>query len=219
MELRRHHLLHRQGLPLFRPDFSYHYRPALSYQQLTHLPPDWVVVLAQRPSGKRSFSNAEEVKEAVLAAFPAERVVVFDGSLQLMQACVELFCLAGMFVGGQGAALSDLIFLNHPFLSTLSPPHCPQPPVFLLPPALVFLSSQRVPCFAAHGSLWNGTGRHSTSHSCLSPLPPSSPSPSSPTPSPSHPPPPHLVLPSSRFLSPTHFPSPPTPLLPHSRSL
>ncbi|CAI5959696.1 unnamed protein product, partial [Closterium sp. NIES-64] len=85
MELRRHHLLHRQGLPLFRPDFSYHYRPALSYQQLTHLPPDWVVVLAQRPSGKRSFSNAEEVKEAVLAAFPAERVVVFDGSLQLMQ--------------------------------------------------------------------------------------------------------------------------------------
>ncbi|CAI7859276.1 unnamed protein product [Closterium sp. NIES-53] len=125
MELRRHHLLHPQGLPLFHPDFSYHYRPALSYQQLTHLPPDWVVVLAQRPSGKRSFTNAEEVKEAVLAAFPAERVVVFDGSLQLMQARA-LFRRTRLFVGGHGAALSNLIFMPvRSHLLEIRPDKCP----------------------------------------------------------------------------------------------
>ncbi|CAI5506405.1 unnamed protein product [Closterium sp. Naga37s-1] len=118
MELRRHHLLHPQGLPLFRPDFSYHYRPALSYQQLTHLSPDLVVVLAQRPSGKRSFTNAEEVKEAVLAAFPAERVVVFDGSLQLMQGA--LLALHGVWSGSEapwekrGSSLRPLLSAAHP---------------------------------------------------------------------------------------------------------
>ncbi|CAI5460153.1 unnamed protein product [Closterium sp. Yama58-4] len=125
MELRRHHLLHPQGLPLFRPDFSYHYRPALSYQQLTHLPPDWLVVLAQRPSGKRSFTNSEEVKEAVLAAFPPERVVVFDGSLQLMQARA-LFRRTRLFVGGHGAALSNLIFMPvRSHLLEIRPDKCP----------------------------------------------------------------------------------------------
>ncbi|CAI7865031.1 unnamed protein product [Closterium sp. NIES-54] len=183
MELRRHHLLHPQGLPLFHPDFSYHYRPALSYQQLTHLPPDWVVVLAQRPSGKRSFTNAEEVKEAVLAAFPAERVVVFDGSLQLMQVS------SNSAVCGRARSATLQPCLPHPpHSSTLHPPFppssfppvppplppscppCPTPP--LRPSSCPVVPSQphctpsspfpqRVICSAGHHSLWEGMGWHS----------------------------------------------------------
>ncbi|GJP45572.1 hypothetical protein CLOM_g4950 [Closterium sp. NIES-68] len=125
MELRRHHLLHPRGLPLFNPDFSYHWRRPLSYQQLTHLPPDWVVVLARRPTLKRSITNFEEVKEAVLAMFPPERVVVFNGSLQLLEARA-LFRRARLFVGGHGAALSNLIFMpvkSH--LLEIRPDECP----------------------------------------------------------------------------------------------
>ncbi|GJP45571.1 hypothetical protein CLOM_g4949 [Closterium sp. NIES-68] len=125
MELRRRHLLHPRGLPLFNPDFSYHWRRPLSYQQLILLPPDWVVVLARRPTLKRSISNFQEVKEAVLATFPPERVVVFNGSLQLLQARA-LFRRARLFVGGHGAALSNLIFMPvRSHLLEIRPDNCP----------------------------------------------------------------------------------------------
>ncbi|CAI5948302.1 unnamed protein product [Closterium sp. NIES-64] len=108
--LRRTHLLHPRGLPLFRPDWSYQPPPPLSPQQAQELPPDWVVVLAKRPAKRRSISNFVEVEEVVERAFPNERIVKFTGSLSVLEAR-ELFQRTRLFVAGHGAALTNLIFM------------------------------------------------------------------------------------------------------------
>ncbi|CAI5990846.1 unnamed protein product [Closterium sp. NIES-64] len=138
--LRRTHLLHPRGLPLFRPDWSYQPPPPLSPQQAQELPPDWVVVLAKRPAKRRSISNFAEVEEVVERAFPNERIVKFTGSLSVLEghgaalanlvsllpvtspspptpsclspaAARELFQRTRLFVAGHGAALTNLIFM------------------------------------------------------------------------------------------------------------
>ncbi|CAI5994928.1 unnamed protein product [Closterium sp. NIES-65] len=138
--LRRTHLLHPRGLPLFRPDWSYQPPPPLSPQQAQELPPDWVVVLAKRPAKRRSISNFVEVEEVVERAFPNERIVKFTGSLSVLEghgaalanlvsllpvtspspptpsclspaAARELFQRTRLFVAGHGAALTNLIFM------------------------------------------------------------------------------------------------------------
>ncbi|CAI5523445.1 unnamed protein product [Closterium sp. Naga37s-1] len=106
--LRRTHLLHPRGLPLFRPDWSYHPPPPLSPQQTHALPPDWVVVLAKRPAKRRSISNFAEVEEVVERAFPNERIVKFISSLSVLKAR-ELFRRMRLFVAGHGAALANLV--------------------------------------------------------------------------------------------------------------
>ncbi|CAI7798604.1 unnamed protein product [Closterium sp. NIES-54] len=108
--LRRTHLLHPRGLPLFRPDWSYHPPPPLSPQQAQALPPDWVVVLAKRPAKRRSISNFAEVEEVVERAFPNERIVKFTGSLSVLKAR-ELFRRTRLFIAGHGAALTNLVFM------------------------------------------------------------------------------------------------------------
>ncbi|GJP38540.1 hypothetical protein CLOM_g22986 [Closterium sp. NIES-68] len=108
--LRRSHLLHPQGLPLFRPDWSYRPPPPLTPQQAQALPGDWVVVLARRLSKKRSIRNFEEVEQAVERAFSKERIVVFNGSLTVLEAR-DLFRRTRLFVAGHGAALTNLVFM------------------------------------------------------------------------------------------------------------
>ncbi|CAI7873997.1 unnamed protein product [Closterium sp. NIES-53] len=136
--LRRTHLLHPRGLPLFRPDWSYHPPPPLSPQQAQAqaLPPDWVVVLAKRPAKRRSISNFAEVEEVVERAFPNERIVKLTGSLRPWgssrqprlplpvtspspptpsclspAAARELFRRTRLFIAGHGAALMNLVFM------------------------------------------------------------------------------------------------------------
>ncbi|GJP43480.1 hypothetical protein CLOM_g2934 [Closterium sp. NIES-68] len=108
--LRRSHLLHPRGLPLFRPDWSYRPPPPLTPQQALALPGDWVVVVAKRPAKKRSISNFDEVEQAVESTFPRERVVKFTGSLSMLEAR-DLFRRTRLFVAGHGAALTNLIFM------------------------------------------------------------------------------------------------------------
>ncbi|CAI5481028.1 unnamed protein product [Closterium sp. Yama58-4] len=108
--LRRTHLLHPRGLPLFRPDWSYQPPPPLSPQQAQALPPDWVVVLAKRLSKKRSINNFKDVQVVVETVFPKERIVLFTGSLTVLEARA-LFRRARLFVAGHGAALTNLVFM------------------------------------------------------------------------------------------------------------
>ncbi|CAI7873862.1 unnamed protein product [Closterium sp. NIES-53] len=91
--LRRTHLLHPRGLPLFRPDWSYQPPQPLSPQQAQALPPDWVVVLAKRLSKKRSISNFNEVQAVVERAFPKERIVLFTGSLTVLEGTIVSFVM------------------------------------------------------------------------------------------------------------------------------
>ncbi|CAI5969839.1 unnamed protein product [Closterium sp. NIES-65] len=108
--LRRTHLLHPRGLPLFRPDWSYQPPQPLSPQQAQALPPDWVVVLAKRLSKKRSISNFNEVQAVVERMFPKERIVLFTGSLTVLEAR-DLFRRTRLFIAGHGAALTNLVFM------------------------------------------------------------------------------------------------------------
>ncbi|CAI5534688.1 unnamed protein product [Closterium sp. Naga37s-1] len=89
----RTHLLHPRGLPLFRPDWSYQPPQPLSPQQAQALPPDWVVVLAKRLSKKRSISNFKEVQAVVERAFPKERIVLFTGSLTVLEGTIVSFVM------------------------------------------------------------------------------------------------------------------------------
>ncbi|CAI7756362.1 unnamed protein product, partial [Closterium sp. NIES-53] len=87
--LRRQHLLHPTGLPLFNPDWTHRSHPPLSSQEARSFPSDWVVVLAKRAKGKRrSMENGDEVEEEVVRRFGHERVVTYNGSLPILQAAL-----------------------------------------------------------------------------------------------------------------------------------
>ncbi|CAI5531549.1 unnamed protein product [Closterium sp. Naga37s-1] len=84
--MRRRHLLHPSGIPLFNPDWTLRNHRSLSPDEARSLPSDWVVVLAKRPKGKkRAILNVEEVEAEVVRWFGRERVVVYDGSLPILQ--------------------------------------------------------------------------------------------------------------------------------------
>ncbi|CAI5480806.1 unnamed protein product, partial [Closterium sp. Yama58-4] len=84
--MRRRHLLHPSGVPLFNPDWTLRNHRPLSAHEARSFPSDWVVVLAKRPKGKkRAIVNFEEVEEEVMRRFGRERVVLFDGSLPILQ--------------------------------------------------------------------------------------------------------------------------------------
>ncbi|CAI5480782.1 unnamed protein product, partial [Closterium sp. Yama58-4] len=84
---RRHHLLHPSGLPLFKPDWTYRQQRApLSASQARAFPLNWVVVLASRPEGgARALVNKGEVEGELVRRFGRERVVVFNGSMPILQ--------------------------------------------------------------------------------------------------------------------------------------
>ncbi|CAI5531545.1 unnamed protein product [Closterium sp. Naga37s-1] len=109
--LRRRHLLHPTGLPLFNPDWTYRSHRPLSLSEARSFPSDWVVVLAKRPEGqKRSMVNFREVEEEVVRRFGRERVVVFNGSLPILQARA-LLSRARLYIAAHGAALTNMIFM------------------------------------------------------------------------------------------------------------
>ncbi|GJP30923.1 hypothetical protein CLOM_g7321 [Closterium sp. NIES-68] len=108
--LRRRHLLHPQGIPLFHPNWTYRALSPLTAAQAQALPPDWVVVVAKRPVKKRSITNFNEVEQLVERMFPRERIVVFNGSLSILEAR-DLFRRTRLFIAGHGAALTNVIFM------------------------------------------------------------------------------------------------------------
>ncbi|CAI5519888.1 unnamed protein product, partial [Closterium sp. Naga37s-1] len=94
--LRRRHLLHPSGIPLFNPDWTYRSHRPLSAHAARSFPPDWVVVLGKRPKGsRRAMLNFDEVEEEVVRRFGRDRVVLFDGSLPILQ---DLFLQTGFHI-------------------------------------------------------------------------------------------------------------------------
>ncbi|CAI5480798.1 unnamed protein product [Closterium sp. Yama58-4] len=109
--LRRRHLLHPSGIPLFNPDWTYRNHRPLSLPEARSFPSDWVVVLAKRPEGqKRSMVNFRGVEAEVVRRFGRERVVVFNGSLPILQARA-LLSRARFYIASLGAALTNMIFM------------------------------------------------------------------------------------------------------------
>lgn len=84
-ELRRRHLLHPEGIPLFNPDWSLRPTQPLSDGAMARIPEDWLVVVAQRPGNKRRVLGIQEIYHRTLAMFPPGRVVVFRGSLSILE--------------------------------------------------------------------------------------------------------------------------------------
>ncbi|CAI5977422.1 unnamed protein product [Closterium sp. NIES-64] len=83
----RRHLLHPSGIILFNPDWTYHSHRPLSLAEAHSFPHDWVIVLTKRPEGQRRvMENFEEVEAEAVRRFGQERVVVFNGSLSILQA-------------------------------------------------------------------------------------------------------------------------------------
>ncbi|CAI5480802.1 unnamed protein product [Closterium sp. Yama58-4] len=126
--LRRRHLLHPSGVPLFNPDWTLRNHRPLSAREARSFPSDWVVVLAKRPTGrKRAIVDFEEVEEEVVRRFGRERVVLFDGSLSILQARA-LLMRARLYIAGHGAALTNMIFMpEKASLLEIRPQGCPVP--------------------------------------------------------------------------------------------
>ncbi|CAI5988709.1 unnamed protein product [Closterium sp. NIES-65] len=126
--MRRRHLLHPSGIPLFNPDWTLRNHRPLSPDEARSLPSDWVVVLAKRPKGKkRAILNVEEVEAEVVRRFGRERVVVYDGSLPILQARA-LLMRARLYIAGHGAALTNMIFTpEKASLLEIRPQGCPVP--------------------------------------------------------------------------------------------
>ncbi|CAI5491966.1 unnamed protein product [Closterium sp. Naga37s-1] len=109
--LRRRHLLHPTGLPIFNPDWTFRSHRPLSLSEARAFPPNWVVVLAKRPEGqKRAMLNFREVEGEVVRRFGRERVVVYDGTLPILQARA-LLSRARFYVAAHGAALTNMVFM------------------------------------------------------------------------------------------------------------
>ncbi|CAI5960849.1 unnamed protein product [Closterium sp. NIES-65] len=124
--MRRRHLLHPSGIPLFNPDWTYRSHRPLSAHEARSLPPDWVVVLAKRLERKpRAMLNFGEVEAEVVRRFGRERVVVFDGSLPILQARV-LFLRARLYIASHGAGFTNMIFMpEKASVLEIRPHRCP----------------------------------------------------------------------------------------------
>ncbi|CAI5988711.1 unnamed protein product [Closterium sp. NIES-65] len=102
--LRRRHLLHPSGIPLFNPDRTYRSHRPLSPAEARSLPSDWVVVLGKWPKSRtQAMANFEEVEAEVVRRLGHERVVVFNGLLPILQAC--------LYIAAHGAALANMVFM------------------------------------------------------------------------------------------------------------
>ncbi|GJP44784.1 hypothetical protein CLOM_g4203 [Closterium sp. NIES-68] len=108
--LRRRHLLHPQGIPLFLPGWTYRSHTPLTSAQAQALPHDWVVLVAKRPVKMRSITNFDDVLMALTSVFPMKRIVLFTGSLSILEAR-DLFRRTRLFIAGHGAALTNMIFM------------------------------------------------------------------------------------------------------------
>ncbi|CAI7763243.1 unnamed protein product [Closterium sp. NIES-54] len=107
--LRRRHLLHPQGLPLFHRNWTQRRLSPLSDQQMALLPADWVVLLVRRPGKERVMEREGELEGSMRRVF-GERLVVYGKSLPILQAR-SLFRRARLVVAVHGAGLSHTIFM------------------------------------------------------------------------------------------------------------
>ncbi|GJP87066.1 hypothetical protein CLOP_g17037 [Closterium sp. NIES-67] len=80
-------------------------------EQMSKLPRDWVVVLGQRPgSDRRRLVGFDALLSAMEQLFTPERVVVYDGSIPILQA-KALFNRGAAYVAPHGAGLANMIFM------------------------------------------------------------------------------------------------------------
>ncbi|CAI7880694.1 unnamed protein product [Closterium sp. NIES-53] len=168
--LRRRHLLHPSGIPLFNPDWTLRNHRPLSPHEARSFPSDWLVVVAKRPKGKRrALVNFGEVEEEVVRLFGRERVVLFDGSLPILQVLrapstsFHALHTAAAACAGQGwPRVLRVPSHPHPFFPLLrashySLPSTPPPPSTRSPPTL------HSPC-APHASTPLHSGPRSRPH-------------------------------------------------------
>ncbi|CAI5499653.1 unnamed protein product [Closterium sp. Naga37s-1] len=107
--LRRRHLLHPQGLPLFHRNWTQRHLSPLSDQQMALLPADWVVLLVRRPGKERVMEREGDLEASMRRVF-GNRLVVYGKSLPILQARA-LFRRARLVVAVHGAGLSHTIFM------------------------------------------------------------------------------------------------------------
>ncbi|GJP44733.1 hypothetical protein CLOM_g4090 [Closterium sp. NIES-68] len=107
--LRRRHLLHPRGIPIFHPNLIRKKLTPLTDAEMAQLPGDWVVVLVRRPGTERVMDQEGEVEESMRGMF-GERLVVYGQSLPILQAR-DLFRRTRLVVAVHGAGLSHTIFM------------------------------------------------------------------------------------------------------------
>lgn len=123
--LRRHHLLHPRGLPLFNPEWSYRHLPPLSDAQMEAFPTDWVVVVGRREGTKRAIANFNDLLALVCKTFEASRVVVYAGNQTLLEAR-DLMRRTRLFIAGHGALLTNMVFMpSQASVLEIRPNRCP----------------------------------------------------------------------------------------------
>ncbi|GJP37332.1 hypothetical protein CLOM_g21752 [Closterium sp. NIES-68] len=107
--LRRQHLLHPRGIPIFHSNWTQRKLAPLTDAEMARLPGDWVVVLVRRPGTERVMDQEGEVEESMRGVF-GERLVVYGQSLPILQAR-DLFRRARLVVAVHGAGLSHIVFM------------------------------------------------------------------------------------------------------------
>ncbi|CAI5499657.1 unnamed protein product [Closterium sp. Naga37s-1] len=107
--LRRQHLLHPQGLPIFHRNWTQRNLTPLTDDQMALLPADWVVLLVRRPGKERVMEREGDLEGSMRRVF-GDRLVVYGNSLPILQARA-LFRRARLVVAVHGAGLSHTIFM------------------------------------------------------------------------------------------------------------
>ncbi|CAI7749613.1 unnamed protein product [Closterium sp. NIES-54] len=110
--LRLNYLLPPDGLPLFSSPWRLrsHSPGPFSDARAAVLPSNWVVVMARRPGNTRKMVGFEGLLEAVEGLFGKERVVIFNGSIPILEARA-LFNRAAVYIASHGAAMANLVFM------------------------------------------------------------------------------------------------------------
>ncbi|CAI5993911.1 unnamed protein product [Closterium sp. NIES-64] len=110
--LRLNYLLPPDGLPLFSSPWRLraHSPGPWSDARAAVLPSNWVVVMARRPGNTRKMVGFEGLLEAVEGMFGKDRVVVFNGSIPILEARA-LFNRAAVYIASHGAAMANLVFM------------------------------------------------------------------------------------------------------------
>eukprot|EP00475_Leptophrys_vorax_P020350 TRINITY_DN27829_c0_g1_i2.p1 TRINITY_DN27829_c0_g1~~TRINITY_DN27829_c0_g1_i2.p1 ORF type:complete len:557 (+),score=31.60 TRINITY_DN27829_c0_g1_i2:121-1671(+) len=110
-ELRRRFILPKAGIPMFHRDqWKLRGVNPVTPAKAASFPSDWVVVVARRPGTTRVMVEFEELRVLIEAIFTKERVHLFDGSLDILEAR-SLFRRARLFVAGHGAAMANMVFM------------------------------------------------------------------------------------------------------------
>eukprot|EP00850_Spirogloea_muscicola_P021908 SM000267S09859 [mRNA] locus=s267:27420:32431:- [translate_table: standard] len=102
--LRTHFYLTQNGLPIFNPDYSLR-----KHSVAPHNPENWVIVLGKRYH-TRGLVQSDEVQALMESLWGKERVVIFDGSLPILEA-KALLNRARLFVAVHGAHMANMLLM------------------------------------------------------------------------------------------------------------